>query len=76
RHLLEVVYEGLKKSGITLKELSSNPVGCFVSSYACDYADIRARDPENRAPASTESIGRAMLSNRVTYEQNHSHSIP
>jgi len=70
RQLLEVVYEGLENSGITMEELNNEPIGCFVSSYACDYGDIQARDPESRAPAATVGIGRAMLSNRISHFLN------
>ncbi|PYI04018.1 putative PKS-like enzyme [Aspergillus sclerotiicarbonarius CBS 121057] len=67
RQLLEVVYEGLENAGITLESLKGRPVGCFVGSYASDYADIQARDPEDRVPSTTVGIGRAMLSNRLSH---------
>lgn len=70
RQLLEVVYEGLENSGITLKELDNRPIGCFVGSFACDYGDIQARDPMDRAPATVVGIGRAMLSNRISHFLN------
>ena len=70
RQLLEVVYEGLENAGITLEELDGKPVGCFVGSFACDYGDMQARDPEDRAPATTVGIGRAMLSNRISHFLN------
>ncbi|KAL4903835.1 hypothetical protein BDW74DRAFT_179426 [Aspergillus multicolor] len=67
RQLLEVVYEGLENAGITLEQLRGQDVGCFVGSYASDYGDIQARDPQDRAPNSTVGIGRAMLSNRLSH---------
>jgi acyl transferase domain-containing protein len=67
RQLLEVVYEGFENAGITMEDLDGAPVGCFVGSFACDYGDIQARDPENRAPAAQIGIGRAMLSNRISH---------
>ncbi|KAK2010479.1 putative polyketide synthase [Colletotrichum eremochloae] len=70
RQLLEVVYEGLENSGITLKQLDNRPIGCFVGSFACDYGDIQARDPMDRAPATVVGIGRAMLSNRISHFLN------
>jgi acyl transferase domain-containing protein len=66
RQLFEVIYEGLENAGITLEAINGTPVGCFVGSYACDYGDIQARDPENRAAAATVGIGRAMLGNRIS----------
>lgn len=67
RQLLEVVYEGLENAGVTLAQLDGAPVGCFVSSFACDYGDMQARDPENRASATVVGVGRAMLSNRLSH---------
>ncbi|KAL5456401.1 hypothetical protein PMIN06_003908 [Paraphaeosphaeria minitans] len=67
RQLLEVVYEGLENSGITLEMLKGTSAGCFVGSFACDYGDIQSRDPEDRAPNTTVGIGRAMLSNRLSH---------
>ena len=67
RQVLEVVYEGLENAGIPLESLTNQPVGCFVGSFAGDYADIHARDPEDRVPSVTIGIGGAMLSNRVSH---------
>jgi acyl transferase domain-containing protein len=70
RQLLEVVYEGLENAGVTLEQLDGAKVGCFVSSFAVDYGDMQARDPENRAPSSVVGVGRAMLSNRISHFLN------
>lgn len=70
RQLLEVVYEGLENAGVTLEQVSGASVGCFVSSFASDYGDIQARDPENRASATVVGVGRAMLSNRISHFLN------
>jgi acyl transferase domain-containing protein len=70
RQLLEVVYEGLENGGVTLEQIDGAPVGCFVSSFASDYGDIQARDPENRASATVVGVGRAMLSNRISHFLN------
>ncbi|GFF95380.1 hypothetical protein CNMCM8927_008449 [Aspergillus lentulus] len=70
RQLLEVVYEGLENAGVTLEQLNGASVGCFVSSFASDYGDMQARDPENRASATVVGVGRAMLSNRLSHFLN------
>ncbi|KAI0853135.1 putative polyketide synthase [Daldinia vernicosa] len=70
RQLLEVVYEGLENAGLTMEEIDGQPIGCFVGSYAVDYGDIQARDPEDRALFTTLGIGRAMLSNRISHFLN------
>ncbi|KAJ2989962.1 hypothetical protein NUW58_g3196 [Xylaria curta] len=61
RQLLEVVYEGLENSGVTLEEINGQSIGCFVGSYACDYGDMDKRDPENGSHYTTLGTGRAML---------------
>jgi hypothetical protein len=65
RQILEVVYEGLENAGVTLEQVNGKNVGCFVASFAVDYADMQHRDPEDRAAAYVVGTGRAMLSNRV-----------
>ncbi|GKT64373.1 polyketide synthase [Colletotrichum tofieldiae] len=70
RQLLEVVYEGLENAGVALEHLDGKLVGCFVASFACDYGDMQARDPEDRAAATVVGIGRAMLSNRISHFLN------
>ncbi|EKG16354.1 Beta-ketoacyl synthase [Macrophomina phaseolina MS6] len=70
RQLLEVVYECLENAGITLESLDEAPVGCFVGSYAVDYADMQSRDPDDRVPGVTVGVGRAILSNRLSHFLN------
>lgn len=36
-------------------------------TISLDYADMQARDPEDRAPSVTIGIGRAILSNRISH---------
>lgn len=35
-----------------------------------DYADMQARDPEDRVPSVTIGVGRAILSNRISHFLN------
>lgn len=70
RQLLEVVYECLENAGIPLEKLYGESIGCFVGSYAVDYADMQARDPDDRAPSVTIGVGRAILSNRISHFLN------
>ncbi|KAF2758542.1 putative polyketide synthase [Pseudovirgaria hyperparasitica] len=67
RQLLEVTYEAMENSGVTLEAIRQQPIGCFMASYTGDYGDIQARDPEDRAPHALLGIGRAMLSNRISH---------
>ncbi|KAI3391508.1 hypothetical protein diail_7206 [Diaporthe ilicicola] len=70
RQLLEVVYECLENAGLPLEKLDGEAVGCFVGSYAVDYADMQSRDPDDRAPSVTIGVGRAILSNRISHFLN------
>ncbi|SMY26615.1 unnamed protein product [Zymoseptoria tritici ST99CH_1A5] len=70
RQLLEVVYEAMENAGIRLEDVNKKPIGCFVGSYAVDYGDIQGRDPADRAPGVTVGVGRAILSNRISYFLN------
>ncbi|KAI0114052.1 hypothetical protein GGR51DRAFT_546724 [Nemania sp. FL0031] len=70
RQLLEVVFESLENAGITLNDLDCQPVGCFVASYACDYADMHNRDPEDRPSNNAVGVARALLANRLSHFLN------
>lgn len=70
KQMLEVVYEGLENAGLTLEKLDNQPVGCFVGSYAADYADMQNRDPEDRPANNALGVGRALLANRLSHFLN------
>ncbi|KAI0399293.1 hypothetical protein F4802DRAFT_610970 [Xylaria palmicola] len=70
RQMLEVVFESLENGGITLNDLDNQPVGCFVASYACDYADMHNRDPEDRPTKNALGVARALLANRLSHFLN------
>ncbi|KAF9884922.1 hypothetical protein FE257_000913 [Aspergillus nanangensis] len=76
RQMLEVVYEGLENAGISLNKINDQLVGCYVGSYASDYGDMGARDPEDRAPGHGLGIARTILANRLSHFLNvHGPSI-
>ncbi|KAJ8126551.1 hypothetical protein O1611_g7087 [Lasiodiplodia mahajangana] len=70
RQMLEVVFEALENAGIPLSKLDNQPVGCFVGSYASDYADMHNRDPEDRPPNNAVGVARALLANRLSHFLN------
>ncbi|KAK7422917.1 hypothetical protein QQZ08_009273 [Neonectria magnoliae] len=70
RQILEVVYECLENGGVTLESLTGKEVGCFAASYAVDFGDLQARDPEDRAGGISMGIGRSILSNRISHFLN------
>ncbi|KAK4062498.1 uncharacterized protein Triagg1_9984 [Trichoderma aggressivum f. europaeum] len=70
RQLLEVVYECIENAGVPIENLSGAKIGCYVGSYAVDYGDMQARNPEDRVPDTVIGMGRAMLSNRISHAFN------
>ncbi|KAM3489254.1 hypothetical protein MY3957_007465 [Beauveria namnaoensis] len=70
RQMLEVVFEALENSGLPLEKLDGAPVGCFVGSFASDYGDMQARDPDDRPANITVGVGRAILANRLSHFLN------
>ena len=70
RQMLEVVFEGLENAGIPMEKLNDQSVGCFVGSYAADYADMQNRDPEDRPANNALGVGRALLANRLSHFLN------
>lgn len=70
RQMLEVVFEGLENAGLSMEKLDSQPVGCFVGSYAADYADMQNRDPHDRPINNAIGIGRTILANRLSHFLN------
>lgn len=70
RQMLEVVFEGLENAGLPLERLDGQPVGCFVGSYAVDYADMHNRDPEDRPSNNAIGVARTVLANRLSHFLN------
>lgn len=67
RQMLEVVYEGLENAGIPMEKIDNQLVGCYVGSYASDYADMANRNPEDRPLGNALGIARCILSNRISH---------
>ncbi|CAM1502384.1 Fc.00g043680.m01.CDS01 [Cosmosporella sp. VM-42] len=70
RQILEVVYECLENGGVPLESITGKEIGCFVATYAVDFGDLQARDPEDRAPDIQMGTGRCILSNRISHFLN------
>ncbi|KAI0534837.1 hypothetical protein GGR58DRAFT_519918 [Xylaria digitata] len=67
RQMLEVVFEGLENAGIPMERLDNQLVGCYVGSYAADYADMASRDPEDRPLGNSLGVARTVLANRISH---------
>lgn len=67
RQILEVVYEGLENAGIPMEKIDDQMVGCYVGSYASDYADMANRNPEDRPPGNALGVARCIYANRISH---------
>ncbi|KAJ0417858.1 polyketide synthase 2 [Aspergillus carlsbadensis] len=67
RQMLEVVFESLENAGIPMEKISNRLVGCYVGSYAADYADMASRDPADRPVGSSLGIAPTLLANRLSH---------
>ena len=70
RQMLEVVFEGLENAGIPMEKIDKQLVGCYVGSYAVDYADMANRDPEDRPLGNLLGVARTILANRLSHFLN------
>lgn len=70
RQMLEVVYEALESAGISMHAISGKPVAVFAASFAIDYADMHARNPEDKPANTGMGVGRAILANRLSWFYN------
>lgn len=70
RQMLEVVFEGLENAGIPMEKIDNGLVGCYVGSYAADYADMQNRDPEDRPLGNSLGVARCVLANRLSHFLN------
>jgi acyl transferase domain-containing protein/NADPH:quinone reductase-like Zn-dependent oxidoreductase/SAM-dependent methyltransferase len=67
RLLLEVTYEALENSGITLSEVSGTRTSCFVGCFTKDYEEMQRRDMELAPKYQSTGASPTMLSNRLSY---------
>ncbi|KAJ5101225.1 polyketide synthase [Penicillium angulare] len=70
RNLLEVVFECFESAGYSLSKLSGAQVGCYVATWALDYASLQTKDVECATRYSGTGSGTAILANRVAYAFN------
>lgn len=69
RKLLEVAYEATEDAGIPLERLAGPAVNtsCYVGCFTSDYEELQKRDPETTPKYLSVGIGKAMLSNRISW---------
>ena len=67
RKLLEVVYEAIESSGVSLDELSGSNTGCFVGNFNNDHQIESYRDAEYPQPHSVSGNSNAILANRFNF---------
>ncbi|KAI6350677.1 hypothetical protein MCOR25_010479 [Pyricularia grisea] len=70
RLVLELIYEALESSGLTLDTVSGTKTGCYIGSSSSDYRDSIARDTEVSPRYTVLGINTEMLSNRASWFYN------
>ncbi|KAJ4290808.1 hypothetical protein N0V90_010003 [Kalmusia sp. IMI 367209] len=67
RVLMEVVYEALEASGLTIKSLKASDTGVFVGAMCADYEALQLRDLDDIPTYFATGSARSILSNRISY---------
>lgn len=67
RLMLEVVYEALENSGITLNGVSGTNTSCYVGQFVSDYREMLFRDPDFAPTYTVTGTGTSLISNRVSW---------
>ncbi|KAI1341909.1 hypothetical protein F5Y15DRAFT_351197 [Xylariaceae sp. FL0016] len=68
RLALELSYEALESAGMTISDIASSSMGCYMATCVRDYAAIRAIDPDDYPRYEANgSMGTAMISNRISW---------
>ncbi|KAI0202910.1 hypothetical protein F4808DRAFT_468089 [Astrocystis sublimbata] len=65
--LLEVVYESIEASGLSMLDLRGSRTGVFVGQMTDDYRDVIYRDLEHVPRYAITGVSRAVTANRVSY---------
>jgi acyl transferase domain-containing protein/2-polyprenyl-3-methyl-5-hydroxy-6-metoxy-1,4-benzoquinol methylase len=67
KQLLEVAYEAIESSGLTLSSLSGSLTGVYVGNFGLDSAVMSLKDAEYLNPYTSTGTGGTILSNRISY---------
>ncbi|KAI0169553.1 hypothetical protein GGR52DRAFT_592149 [Hypoxylon sp. FL1284] len=65
RKILEVTYECLTSSGVTLESIAGSNTAVFVGSFTSDYQQMSIRDPDFRHNYAATGVDPGIISNRV-----------
>ena len=63
RVLMEVVYEALEESGLTIESLKASDTGVFVGAMCADYEALHLRDLDDIPTYFATGSARSILSN-------------
>lgn len=67
RHLLEVVYEALEDSGLTIEGLQGSNTSVFVGLMCTDYNGISGRDLDTTPTYAATGVAASNASSRISY---------
>lgn len=67
RMLMEIVYEAMEASGLTLEGLMGSDTSVFVGVMCADYEALQLRDIDSMPTYFATGGARSILSNRISY---------
>lgn len=70
RKLLEVVYECLENSGLSMDAISDSNTGVYVANFTHDYLLMQMRDPDHLHRYHGTGSGTTLLANRISHVFN------
>ncbi|KAG4437379.1 hypothetical protein IFR05_007143 [Cadophora sp. M221] len=67
RKLLELAYEAFENAGMTIQDVAGSSTSCYVGAFSADYTVTSTNNLYDTNPYAATGLGRAMLSNRVSW---------
>lgn len=67
RLMIEVTYEALETSGLSLDDIAGTQTGVFMGHFTSDYQEMIFRDPETAPAYTTTGASKTSLANRISW---------
>lgn len=67
RMMIEVTYEALEKSGISLEKIAGSRTGVFMGHFTSDYREMIFKDPESAPGYTASGTCKTSLANRISW---------
>nr|ALP31864.1 polyketide synthase 36 [Diaporthe helianthi] len=70
RKLLEVVYEAIESSGVSLEAISGSRTAVFAATFTADFQQMSFKEPSFRHSLAATGVDPGILSNRISHVFN------